>query len=206
MGAIYICMNEHHLLIRTAERDDDWAVHRLFGALHQLNAELDDRFALADGWPAVLDEHLAHVRAVGNGITLLAWHDQQPVGLLMMDGHSDSPLFRHRRWAELIALYVEPAARALRVADQILASGAEWVQERGYDRIQLYVTASNDRAKRFYERSGFRCVQEIWRLDLTTPAEPSLPDPTCEEAYAHGHHLLSIHPHQLIHDPSDHSH
>ncbi len=199
-------MNTNQLQITPADHADDWAVHRLFGALHRFNAELDARFALADGWGAVLDEHLAHVRAVGNGITLLAWHAQQPVGLLMMDGHTDSPLFRQRRWAELLALYVEPSARELRVADQILAAGAEWAQGRGYDRVQLYVTASNDRAKRFYERSGFRCVQEIWRMDLTTPIEPSLPDPTCEEAYAHGHHLLSIHPHQLIHDERDHSH
>ena len=199
-------MSDTQLLIKLADHDDDWAVQRLFGALHRLNTELDPSFALADGWSAVLDEHLAHVRAVGNGITLLAWHSQQPVGLVMMDGHTDSPLFRHRRWAELLALYVEPSARSLGVADRLLEAGANWAQEQGYYRIQLYVTSTNQRAKRFYERSGFRCVQEIWRLDMATPTEPSLPDPTCEESYAHGHHLLSIHPHQLIHDESDHSH
>lgn len=174
-------MNDDQLLVRVAENDDDWAVHHLFGALHTHNAELDPRFALAEGWNAVLDEHLVHVRAVGNGITLLAWGNQQPLGLLMMEGHTDSPLFRHRRWAELLALYVEPAARSRRVADSLLHAGSAWAQSCGYDRIQLYVTASNQRAQRFYTRVGFQRVQEIWRFDLPPVAHPAQAlDQACE--------------------------
>ena len=154
------------VVIRRAAPDEDWAVHRLFEALHRFNAELDPHFALADGWGALLDAHRAGERATGSGATLLAWAGDRPVGLLMMGAHQDSPLFRHRRWAELLALYVEPGARSGPLARDLLEAGMAWAREAGHTRVQLYVTASNQRAKRFYARAGFRCVQEIWRLDL----------------------------------------
>ena len=153
------------LVIRRAAPDEDWAVHRLFEALHRFNAELDPQFALADGWGELLDAHLAGERASGSGATLLAWAGGQPAGLLIMAAHHDSPLFRHRRWAELLALYVEPGARSGAVARDLLEAGMAWAREAGHTRVQLYVTASNWRAKRFYARAGFRRVQEIWRFE-----------------------------------------
>lgn len=114
---------DYPITIRAALPADDWAVHRLFEALHAYNASLDRRFALADEWCHVLDEHLAHTRAAGHGLTLLAWEAAQPIGLLMMDGHTDSPLFKHRRWAELLALYVTPEARGGAVAIGLLTQG-----------------------------------------------------------------------------------
>lgn len=185
-------------LVRPAAPPDDWAVRELFGALHAFNADLDPRFALADGWEQVLHEHLQHTRAAGHGLALLAWDDTTPVGLLMMDGHSDSPLFRHRRWAELLALYIAPAAQGSGLADTLLRAGLGWAHARGYQRVQLYVTATNQRARRFYARAGFRPVQEIWRRELGASRATPPDDAACDAAYAHGHDLLSVHPHHLV--------
>jgi GNAT superfamily N-acetyltransferase len=188
------------LVVHPAQPHDEWAVRELFGALHAYNAALDPRFVLAGGWEAVLHEHLAHTRAAGHGLTLLAWRDAMPVGLVMLDGHSDSPLFLHRRWAELLALYVVPEVQGCGVADVLLDAGLAWARERGYERVQLYVTATNGRAKCFYARTGFRSVQEIWRRELGASAVAPPDDPTCDAAYATGHDLLSIHPHHLVPD------
>jgi ribosomal protein S18 acetylase RimI-like enzyme len=152
--------------IRGAEPGDEWAIRRLFGELHTFNTSLDARFALADGWERVLADHLIQERETRHGATLLAWDGDDPVGLAMMGTHTDSPLFRHRSWAELSALHVVPAARGRGVADLLLAAGTAWAQERGYTEVRLYVTASNERARRFYDRSGFRPIQEIWTADL----------------------------------------
>lgn len=183
--------------IRVAPPHDDWAVRLLFGALHALNTALDERFALADGWERVLDEHLAHTRTAGHGLTLLAWCGAQPVGLMMMDGHTDSPLFKHRYWADLLALYVVPEVRGAGVADRLLAVGAAWVHAQGYTRVQLHVTVTNVRAKRFYAKGGFTPVQEIWRLELGAAHALPPDDPDCEAAYAHGHALLTNHSHLI---------
>jgi ribosomal protein S18 acetylase RimI-like enzyme len=194
---------DRSFVIRHTEANNDWAVRQLFGELHTLNASFDHRFALADGWERVLGEHLDHVRETGYGLTLLAWHKETPVGLIMMGVHSDSRLFRHRHWAELLAIYVVPTFRGGPIADQLLAAGAAWAYERGYERIQLYVTASNRRAKRFYEQAGFRPVQEIWRMDLGAAEVAPPDDPAGEAAYAHHHDLLSSSSHHLLIDEDD---
>lgn len=188
----------HTAILRPTTAADAWAVQCLFGALHTVNASLDPHFALADGWEQVLAEHLAHTQAAGHGLTLLAWAEDLPIGLLMIDGHTDSPLFRHRHWAELIALYVAPDAQGCGVADALIDAGLAWAHEHGYERVQLYVTVTNVRARCFYTRAGFQPVQEIWRRELgpTTSTPPD--DSTCAAAYAHGHDLLSVHPHHLI--------
>jgi ribosomal protein S18 acetylase RimI-like enzyme len=152
--------------IRRAEPGDEWAIRRLFGELHTFNASLDARFALADGWERVVSEHLAQERMSQRSVTFLAWDGDNPIGMAMMGTHTDSPLFRHRSWAELSALHVIPAARGRGVADLLLAAGTVWAQECGYAEVRLYVTASNERARRFYDRAGFRPIQEIWTADL----------------------------------------
>ena len=185
------------ITIRSVRADEDWAVRHLFGQLHQFNASLDGRFALADGWERILDEHLCHVRAAGHGLTMLAWEETTPVGLLMMDGHTDSPLFRHRHWAELLALYVAPEVRGTRLAQRLVTIGTTWAHGRGYERVQLYVTASNAHAKRFYASVGFSPAQEVWRAELGPSAVLPPNDPDCEAIYAHGHDLLAPHTHHL---------
>lgn len=189
--------------LRIATAADDWAVRQLFAALHSYNAKLDPRFALADGWEQVLADHLAHVRSVGHGLVLLGWAGTTPIGLAMIDGHSDSPLFRHRRWAELLALYVAPEAQGSGMADALLEAACAWARGRGYERVQLYVTATNQRARRFYARAGFQPVQEVWRCELGPASTAPPEDVACAAAYAHGHDLLSVHPHHLFPEPTD---
>ncbi|ABX04704.1 GCN5-related N-acetyltransferase [Herpetosiphon aurantiacus DSM 785] len=185
------------IMLRRLAPEDTWAVHQLFAALHTYNASLDARFRLADAWPQVLDEYLQHVCDHPHRLTLLAWAEAEPVGLLMLDGHTDSPLFQHRQWAELVALYIVPAHRGSGLAARMVAAGAAWAQDHGYDRVQLYVTRSNVSARQFYARRGFTPVQEVWRLDVAPRHRLAPHDPDCEAIYAQGHHLLSTHQHGI---------
>lgn len=180
--------------IRRATRHDAQAVSRLFGQLHAYNASLDRRFSLADGWEHWLEAFLEHEYSHDHSATFLADQVGAAVGLAIMDGHVDSPLYRHRYWAELVALYVAPDARGAGVAGRLLAAGCDWAGERGFDRLQLYVTATNDRARRFYGRLGLRPVQEIWAMDLPArpPRRPRHDDHINGPAYARGHHVLSV--------------
>jgi ribosomal protein S18 acetylase RimI-like enzyme len=159
-------VDDRTVTVRRAGPGDEWAIHRLFGELHAFNASLEARFALADGWERVLSDHLRQERTTGCGVTLLAWDGADSVGLAMLGSHTDSPLFRHRSWAELTALHVVPAARGRGVADLLLTAGSAWAEERGHAEIRLYVTTANDRARRFYGRAGFRSIQEVWTADL----------------------------------------
>ncbi len=178
------------LTIAAAQPEQDWAIRRLFHLLHSFNAGLDPRFELADGWESVLDDHLARERTDKGSATLLAWRGGEPVGLVMVGGHTDSPLFRHRHWAEIMALFVMPSERGRSVAQDLLAAGFAWAHRRGYERVQLFVTATNDHARRFYRRSGFAPIQEIWCADIGPATTPPPVDTLCEPEFARGENLL----------------
>ncbi|NJM08509.1 GNAT family N-acetyltransferase, partial [Candidatus Gracilibacteria bacterium] len=172
--------------------DEFWAVAQLFAALHQFNASLDARFRLAANWEALLREHFTRTHTAPGALWLLAWCATEPVGLLLMESHSDSPLFAESRWAELVALYVVPEHRTGALGVQLIDAGKQWAAAHSFDRLQLYVSAANERARRFYTRCGLYPTQEIWRIDVTPTSDtPPPPDPSCEGDAHQGHHQLA---------------
>ena len=188
------------LRLMPARLDEFEAVATLFEALHRSNAALDARFALADTWRPMLHEHFLRTHADQGALWLLAWANQEPVGLLLLEAHLDSPLFQQRHWAELVALYVAPAYRGTGLAQRLIREAMTWASQHGFDRLQLYVTATNRQAKALYQRCGFHLVQEIWRLELEPlPGTRRPPDPSCAretndrlEGLEGGHHHLAM--------------
>jgi len=138
----------------------------LFHALHTFNATFDPRFTLADDWPTHLRAAYERTRDDPDTLWTLAWHGEEAVGLLLAQAHLDPPIFRHRRWLELSALYVEPSYRRHGVARLLVEYLQAWARQRGFDAIQLYVSAANTGARQFYARQGFELLQEIWRYRL----------------------------------------
>ena len=60
------------------------------------------------------------------------------------------------RCAELYALYVTPAWWSTGTGRDLMCQVLEETRAGGYPRIVLWVLEQNARARRFYERSGFR--------------------------------------------------
>jgi GNAT superfamily N-acetyltransferase len=139
---------------------------RLFLKLHLHNAGLDPRFTLAEDWErhftACIDTAL-HSR---EHLALLARGQGVPVGFLLAAVHRDAPMWWHREWAEVEALYVERAWRGTGLADALVGRAFDWAAELGLPAVQLFVTASNARAIAFYERQGFRPAQAVMRTLL----------------------------------------
>lgn len=186
--------------IQPATLDDKDAVVHLFEALHTQNAALDERFALASGWRAVLHRHFVRTWNAPGACWRLAWFNTEPVGLIVLEAHTDSPLFRYRHWAELVALYVAPPYRGSGLADRLIAEGLAWATDHGFERVQLYVTASNQAAHACYQRCDFVPVQQILRRDLhpapgiQPPADPScaLNDADSGDSLESGQHHMAM--------------
>ncbi len=174
-----VAQAQPHLL--AARQADFEAVATLFGELHQQNASLDARFTLAENWRQLLEEQFRRTCSLSSALWLLAWVDEKPVGLLMLENHLDSPLFRHHAWVELVALYVRASSRGTGLARRLMDEARLWAAAREAERMQLYVTTSNEHARAFYRRCGWKPVQEIWRLELPAqgPATPPGDDPSC---------------------------
>jgi GNAT superfamily N-acetyltransferase len=103
-----------------AQLEDCNAVVALFGALHTYNASLDSHFALSDGWETVLREQFRSSYNDPNMMWLLVKDGNKAVGLLIAGVHTDSPLFRHRQWVEVQALYVADSHRRMGIAHNLL--------------------------------------------------------------------------------------
>ena len=58
----------------------------------------------------------------------------------------------------LMALWVHPKIRGSGGADELVEAVIAWAQSEGAKRVRLKVIQGNDRARRFYERMGFRAT------------------------------------------------
>lgn len=160
-------------------------VIRLFGELHRYNSDLDPRFALADGWEQLVYQYLEQSESSADSSWLLARDNSRAIGFVLVEIHLESPLYRHRRWAEIVGLYVEPEYRGSPVAQLLMEQAYSWAVSHNLAMMQLYVTAANESARRFYTKQGFADSQVIMRRSLS--ADDALVD------------LLPTHSHQRLH-------
>lgn len=101
----------------------------------QQRAELDD----ADRW------------------TLRAAHDGYWLGFIMIHRTAAAPAaVVAARPAELERFYVASSAQGTGLAQRLLAAAADRAREQGHDALWLTVWRHNAKAKRFYEKVGFR--------------------------------------------------
>lgn len=142
-------------------------VIRLFGELHRYNTELDPDFALADGWEQLVYQYLEQSEDSADSSWFLARDNSRAVGFVLVEVHADSPLYRRRYWAEIVGLYVEPEYRGSEVANLLMEHAYAWALRRNLSVMQLYVTATNHPAHRFYCKEGFVDTQIIMRRVLT---------------------------------------
>jgi ribosomal protein S18 acetylase RimI-like enzyme len=56
----------------------------------------------------------------------------------------------------LMSMWVDPALRGSGAAEALVASLLAWAETEGARQMRLAVIQTNDRARRFYERLGFR--------------------------------------------------
>jgi GNAT superfamily N-acetyltransferase len=58
----------------------------------------------------------------------------------------------------LMAMWVHPAIRGSGAADELVGAVLAWAKSEGAKFVRLNVIQRNDRARRFYERNGFRAT------------------------------------------------
>jgi ribosomal protein S18 acetylase RimI-like enzyme len=73
--------------------------------------------------------------------------------------------------ADLVSMWVRPAARGLGAGAALVAAAAAWARANDFGSLFLRVTESNGPARRLYERCGFSPTGESEPL----PSDPALP-------------------------------
>ena len=126
---------------------DDWQQWRpvRLAAL----ADAPDAFGsrLAD-WSDAPEDRWRIRLSIPRALDLVAYDGDLAVGMASgVPGEGDH--------AELISMWVDPAARGRGVADALIDAVARWAVETGADVLELAVMPDNARARRTYARLGF---------------------------------------------------
>lgn len=63
--------------------------------------------------------------------------------------------------AELVSMWVHPQARGQGVGRTLVETVLQWAHNEGHNVVHLWVTETNDQARRLYERCGFALTGEL---------------------------------------------
>ncbi len=109
-------------------------------------------------------------------MTVLAVDGEETVGLVRAFAPSEDA-----ESAELVSMWVAPQARGHGVGRQLVAAVIDWARHRSADRVDLWVTETNDPARWLYESCGFVVTGERQPL----PSNPSLSEVAMRLALDH---------------------
>jgi GNAT superfamily N-acetyltransferase len=89
----------------------------------------------------------------------VALEDGRLVGMVAAFANEDDP-----KTAELIAMFVTPAARGRGIGAALVDAQLAWARAEGFERVSLMVNVEQGSAFRLYERCGFRDTGERSQL------------------------------------------
>lgn len=146
--------------------DMGWVVYR-HGVLYSQEYGWDERFeALVAQIVADYMKHRDPARERG----WIAERNGQNVGCVFVVRVSDEI-------AQLRMLLVEPSARGLGLGRRLVEECVQFARSTGYRKLRLWTNSVLDDARRIYEKTGFRLIEEnknddfgemaqTWELDL----------------------------------------
>jgi len=145
-------------------------------ALAEAPSAFDSTHAGALAWD---DE--TWLRWIAEGATILLLGRGRAMGLVRGVPDPDHP-----RSPFLMSLWLDPALRGTGAGDRLVGAVLRWAREEGAHEVVLHVVKRDARARRFYERNGFR----VTGAELTRERD-GLPE--LEMRNAPLNHNVSIH-------------
>ena len=141
---------------------DDWELMRdvRLAAL----AEAPDAFGSSYAREIAFGEEQWRGRFSERSVTFFAYTDpaESPAGL--------AGVYIEDGVADVVSMWVRPGNRGKKIGEVLIEATASWAKAHGFGTLFLWVTDTNDAARRLYERCGFTVTGEKQPL----PSNPSL--------------------------------
>lgn len=141
---------------RTADASDVERIVELYGPAQAEQVALREPWALTDGLadpPAVA---IAEAMADPAQQVVVGTIDDVTVGFALATIDEMLPQARGERIGVIRLIYVEDPARAVGVAEAMLAAILEWFDGHGLKRFDAIVSPGHRLAKNFFESAGFK--------------------------------------------------
>ena len=114
---------------------------------------------------AAFDDAAWEQRLTSGSATFLARMDGTTIGTCTGLPPSDGAV-------ELVAMWIDPSARGSGAATELVQAVLAWAAGQTAERLHLWVAGGNQRARHFYERTGFVLTGERQPL----PSDPAVPE------------------------------
>jgi len=150
-------------------------------SLENLGEKLKDIYLAAYGKdylyayrdPARVKRYLKWLMKHAKGGFFVAFVDGKPVGFLALQPDCR---FHGETIPEIHEFVVHPDYQRLGIGHRLMEEALNFLREQGFSRVALWVGEKNEKARRFYERLGFRVTgkQGAWlrmEKDLHDPDE-----------------------------------
>jgi GNAT superfamily N-acetyltransferase len=155
---------------------EDWAVLRDL----RLRALSDAPSAFASTYETerlLTDDQWRERLTRAGRVSLIAFVGDQPVGIA-------GGFVADAGYAEVVSMWVVPAARGRGVGDALVAEALRWAGEQNVPEARLWVTRRNDVAERLYVRHGFERNGDVRPL----PSNPCADEIGMRVALTDAHH------------------
>ncbi len=143
-------MQHSGITIRRALPSDTGTTRELYNGLYPEERHRKERF------------HLMRTGAE----TLLAYHNKEPAGFIMLSYVSYGP--GPKGFGYIEEMFVRKRYRHLGIGRMLVQAAEEWFEKRGYITLFLTTPRTNKGAILFYRRLGFRKSRQVW---MTRAAE-----------------------------------
>jgi ribosomal protein S18 acetylase RimI-like enzyme len=139
---------------------DDWELMRdvRLAAL----AEAPDAFGSSYAREIAFGEEQWRGRISDRSVTFFAYTDpaEAPAGL--------AGVYIEDGVADIVSMWVRPGNRGKKIGEALVEAAASWAKARDFRTLYLWVTDTNDAARRLYERCGFTATGEQQPLPSNT--------------------------------------
>lgn len=142
-------------IIRPVEADDVKEVYEFIAALAKQES-LTSRFHLTE---SSLREELFSSQSDWHGV--VAVDNSKVIGICLYSFANTNREFNPTPLVHIDVLFVDPDHRQKKVADSLCREVVKIGQERGYGRIELWVTRNNNIAMNFYKSLGASVIDTI---------------------------------------------
>jgi ribosomal protein S18 acetylase RimI-like enzyme len=144
--------------VRRGHRKDAPDAARLWVRSAEEHAVHDPVYLPSRDAEKIMRRFLADISGSGHSCLLVSEVDGETVGFLSGELREGSPAFERKTWAAVEDIYVTPEHRSRGIGRALMRAFEEWAGEKKADGISLQSAARNERARKFYDRMGFREV------------------------------------------------
>ncbi len=151
--------------IRKASADD---IPRIKPLYRQIIARLYELAPLYRTDCEQEDEFIKKTIECESSEILVAEEDGELLAFALLEGRETAKLagVAPRRYAFLMDICVDEKLRGLGIGSALLAACEEWAREKNYEYLELNVLEANAAARRLYERTGYKKIVNVMRMEL----------------------------------------